>query len=58
MICFGGSNLGLNYTLNGRTLRNIDIQRDLGVRVHSSLKVATQVAKGIEKAYGMHGFID
>ena len=37
VMCFGGSNLGVNYTVNGRTLRNINIQRDLGVKVHSSL---------------------
>ena len=34
---FGGSNLGVNYIVNGRTFRNINIQRDLGVQLHSSL---------------------
>ena len=47
MMHFGGSGLSVNYTVNGRTLRNINIQRDLGVQVHSSLKVAAQVAKVI-----------
>ena len=46
----------MNYTVNGRTLRNINMQRDLGVQVHSSLKVATE-AKVIQKAYGMLAFI-
>ena len=41
----GRSNACRNYTVNGRTLRNIDRQRDLGVHVHQSLKVATQVDK-------------
>ena len=31
-------------------LRNISIQRDLGVQIHSSLKVATQVDKVVKKA--------
>ena len=46
-----------NYTVNGRTLRSIDRQRDLGVHVHRSLKVATQVDKVVKKAYGMLAFI-
>ena len=50
VIHFRGSNLGINYTVNGRILRNINIQRDLGVQVHSSLKVATKVTKVIKKA--------
>ena len=50
MIHFEGSNLGVNYIVNGRTIKNINIQSDLGVQVHSSLKVATQVAKVIKKA--------
>eukprot|EP00061_Rhincodon_typus_P005245 g24523.t1 len=54
---FGVSNLGVNYTVNGRTLKNINIQTDLGVQVHSSLKVATQVAKVFKKAYGRLAFI-
>eukprot|EP00061_Rhincodon_typus_P015252 g42821.t1 len=42
---FGGSSTGGNYTVNGRTLRNIDMQKDLDVQVLRSLKVATQVDK-------------
>ena len=33
------------------------IQRDLGVQIHSSLKVAIQVDKVVKKAYGMLAFI-
>jgi len=36
----------------GRTFQSIDRQRDLGVQVHRSLKVATQVEKVVKKAYG------
>ena len=42
---FGRSNTGRKYTINGRTLQSIDRQRDLGVQVHRSLKVAMQVEK-------------
>ena len=54
---FGRSNTDRKYTVNGRTLKNIDSQRDLGVQVHSSLKVAMQVEKVVKKAYGMLAFI-
>jgi len=40
-----------------RTLKSIDRQRDLGVQVHRSLKVATQVEKVVKKEYGMLAFI-
>ena len=53
---FGRSNTDRKYTVNGRTLRSIDRQRDLGVHVHRSLKVAMQVEK-VVKAYGMFAFI-
>ena len=42
---------------NGRTIRSIDTQRDLGMQVHRSLKVAAQVEKVVKKAYGMLAFI-
>eukprot|EP00061_Rhincodon_typus_P013072 g39217.t1 len=51
------SNRGAKYTVNGRTYRIINIQRDLGIQVHSSLKVATQMDKVVKKAYGMLAFI-
>ena len=54
---FGRSNTDRKYTVNGRTLKSIDRQRDLGVQVHRSLKVATQVEKVVKKAYGMLAFI-
>ena len=53
---FGRSNTDRKYTVNDRTLKGIDRQRDLGVQVHRSLKVATQVEK-VKKAYGMLAFI-
>ena len=54
---FGRSNTDRKYTVNGRTLKSIDRQRDLGVQVHRSLKVAMQVEKVVKKAYGMLAFI-
>ena len=54
---FGRSNAGEKYTVNGRTLKSIDRQRDLGVQVHRSLKVAIQMEKVVKKAYGMLAFI-
>ena len=35
---FGRSNKDRKYTVNGRTIKSIDRQRDLGVQVHRSLK--------------------
>ena len=54
---FGRSNTERKYTVNGRTLKSIDGQRDLGVQVHRSLKVAMQVEKVVKKAYGMLALI-
>jgi len=54
---FGRSNDCRNYTVNGRLLRSTETQRDLGVHVHRSLKVATQVEKVVKKAYCMLAFI-
>jgi len=54
---FGRSNAGRKYTVNGRTLKSIDRQKDLGVQVHRSLKMAAQVNKVVKKAYGMLAFI-
>lgn len=46
-----------NYTVNGKTLNSIDMQRDLGVQFHSSLKLPTQVDRVVKAAYGMIAFI-
>ena len=54
---FGRSNVDGKYTVNGRTLKNIDRQRDLGVQIFRSLQVATQVEKVVKNAYGMLAFI-
>jgi len=39
--------------VNGRSLKSIDRKRNLGVQVHRSLKVVTQVEKVVKKAYGL-----
>ena len=54
---FGRSNTDSKFTVNGRTFKSIDRQRDLGVQVHRSLQVAMQVEKVVKKAYGMLAFI-
>ena len=43
--------------IKGKPVRSIESQRDLGVQVHKSLKVAVQVEKVAKKAYGMLAFI-
>ena len=48
---FGRSNVKGKYTVDGRTLNSTDVQRDLGVQVHSSQKMATQIDRGVKKAY-------
>ena len=45
------------YSVNGRTLGRVIEQRDLGVQVHSSLKVELQVDRMVKKAFGMLDFI-
>lgn len=37
----GSSNIGWTYTVNDKDLRSVDTQSDLGVLVHSTLKMAT-----------------
>ena len=54
---FGRLNRGRTYSVNGRALRRVIEQRDLGVHVHSSLKVESQVDRVVKKAFGMLGFI-
>ena len=43
--------------VNGRALGRATEQRDLGVHVHSSLKVESQVDRVVKNAFGMLGFI-
>eukprot|EP00061_Rhincodon_typus_P017547 g46281.t1 len=50
---FGRSNSVANYTINGRNFKSIDIQRDLGIQVHTSLQVATQTDKVVKKAHSI-----
>ncbi|MBB6707153.1 hypothetical protein H7E98_18015 [Proteus mirabilis] len=57
VIHFGKSNKKMGYWANGRILGSVDEQRDLGVHVHRSLKVATQVNSAVKKAYGVLAFI-
>ncbi|GCC34259.1 hypothetical protein chiPu_0012732 [Chiloscyllium punctatum] len=54
---FGRTNKNAEYRVNGRVLSKVEEQRDLGVYVHRSLKVATQVDKACKKAYGVFAFI-
>ena len=54
---FGRLNQGRTYSVNGRALGRVAEQRDLGVHVHSSLKVESQVDKVVKKAFSMLGFI-
>jgi len=46
---FGRSNACRNFTINGKTLGSVERQRYLGVPVHRSLKVATQVDKVVKR---------
>ena len=46
---FGRSNRDRKYTVNGRTLKNIDRQRDLGVQVHRSLKSGNAEGEGCQE---------
>ena len=58
MIHFGRTNLNADYRVNGRVLRNVEEQRDLGVHIHRSLKVTTQVVRAVKKAHGVLAFIN
>lgn len=51
----GKSNQDRTYTVNGRSLGNVVVQRDLAVQVHRSLKVMSQV-DGVERLnkLGLH----
>lgn len=44
--------------LNGGALRHVHEEWDLGVQIPSSLEVATQVHRTVNKAYGTQAFID
>ena len=57
VIHFGGKNKGADYYLNGVRLGKGEVQRDLGVLVHQSLKVGMQVQQAVKKANGMLAFI-
>ncbi|XP_072443501.1 RNA-directed DNA polymerase from mobile element jockey isoform X1 [Chiloscyllium punctatum] len=54
---FGRTNKKAEYWVNDRVLSKVEEQRDLGVYVHSSLKVATQVDRASKKAYGVLAYI-
>lgn len=55
---FGRMNVRRMYTVNGKTLNGINMQRDLGAQIHSSVKMAAHVDRVVKKTYGMHAFID
>jgi len=48
---FGRSNQGKTYSVNGWALGRVKEQRDLGVQVHNSLKVESQVDRVVKKAW-------
>ena len=58
MVHFGRSNRMAEYNINGRTLGSMEDQKDLGVRVHRTLKAAAQVEAVVKKAYGVLAFIN
>ena len=53
VIHFGSNNRKTDCYLNGCKLREVDTQRNLGVLVHQSLKVSTQVQQAVKKANGI-----
>ena len=57
VIHFGGKNRKADYYLNGGRLGKGEMQRDLGVMVHESLKGGMQVEQAVKKANGMLAFI-
>ena len=54
---FGRRNGGIDYYLNGETLRKSEAQRDLGIIVQDSLKVNVQVQLAVRKANAMLAFM-
>eukprot|EP00061_Rhincodon_typus_P016807 g45209.t1 len=53
----GKSNQGWSFMVNGRAIRSVAEQRHLGVQVHGSLKVDSQVDRTVKKAFGTLAFI-
>lgn len=53
MFHFGSLNVRGMYMENGQILQSIAIQLDLGVQVHSSLRIPAQVDSRVKKAYRM-----
>ena len=58
VVHFGRSNRMKEYNIKGKTLGNVEDQKDLGVRVHRTLKAASQVEAVVKKAYGILAFIN
>ena len=54
---YGRSNQGRTYSVNGRALGRVVEQRDLGVQIHSSLNMESQVDRVVKAAFSMLGFI-
>ncbi|XP_059822785.1 uncharacterized protein LOC132392642 [Hypanus sabinus] len=57
VIHFGGKNRKADYYLNGVKLGKGEVQRDLGVLVHQSMKASMQVQQAVKRANGMLAFI-
>lgn len=51
------SNASGKCTVNSRTLRSIDVQRNFGAQVRCSPKAVTQADKVVKEAYDMVSFI-
>ncbi|XP_078059894.1 uncharacterized protein LOC144485672 [Mustelus asterias] len=59
VIHFGRSNgMEQQYKMKGTILSSVEDQKDLGVRVHRTLKSASQVEDAVKKAYGVLAFIN
>lgn len=58
MLHFGRTILGRTYTVNGKELRSVKEQRDLGVQIHCPLKVVLQVDRVVKAAFGILAFIN
>uniref|UniRef100_A0A4W3GR14 Reverse transcriptase domain-containing protein n=1 Tax=Callorhinchus milii TaxID=7868 RepID=A0A4W3GR14_CALMI len=57
VIHLGRKNDRRQYRLGSSILRGVNVQRDLGVQVSKSLKVAGQVDNAVKKAFGVLSFI-
>ena len=57
IVYFGGKNRKADYYLTEVTLGKREVEWDIGVLVHQSMKASKQVQQAVKKANGMHAFI-